>query len=142
MGRKLAGEWRVDPPRRLGFMRQAGVLSLAVCMAATGGAVAWDYLHPWSHSMAAAISASKTVVPGTAEARGVAGRMQDLLAPGIQAVRAMQLRGDRAAGDVRSLFLHWLQQAESADITVEQIRRRLHDMPPQDFSKWLRETLR
>jgi hypothetical protein len=130
----------VGTSRRFASRRWLAICAV-ICLAATGGAVVWDKARPWSNSLDAAIPAAEHVVPNTPESSGVAVRLLQVSQPAVQALRQLELRGDRSAAEARSLLMHLMAQDAPNDVTIEQIRSRLAGMPQADFIAWLRGAL-
>lgn len=116
--------------------------SLVACLAATGGAVAWDRMRPWSHDIDDALAAAPLVETNTSDSRGVAARLLDLAGSGARALRELERRGDREATNGLRALRWWIEQPEEGGVTVDQIRARHASMPPEAFAAWLKEALR
>jgi hypothetical protein len=115
---------------------------LAVCMAATGGAVAWDAMNPWANPIDAAIRESESVPPNTLESKGVAVRLLDVTGAGARALRTLEERGDTEAGFARKTLRWWIEQGDQDQLTVEQIRARYQGMSRDAFDVWFAQAMK
>lgn len=115
----------------------------AVCMAATGGAVAWDKLHPWLNPLDLALSEALHVPANTEQSNGVVGRLLQSSAQIEAALRSMEARGDARAGYARSELHHRHAMRSEEPVTVQQIRARLQGMQSDEaFLAWLKQAIR